>query len=109
MALKIRLRQQGSRNNQTYRIVVADGRIRRDGRYVEKLGHYIPYLEVENCSINGERLLYWLGLGAQMSDQVRALAAKNIPETLKQYLDGKEQLKKQRIIKKREKKQAGKV
>ena len=108
MALKIRLRQLGSKNNQTYRIIVADEKTRRDGKYLEKLGFYTPYLEEKNCSLDGERLRYWLDLGAQMSDQVAALAARSAPEVLKKYREDKAQLKMQKIIKKREKKQAQK-
>ena len=104
MALKIRLRQQGCKNRQTYRVVVADARCRRDGSYVEKLGWYLPYMEENNCSIDGERMSFWLKKGAQMSDQVRALASKNVPETLKEFKKEKEELYRQKIEKKREKK-----
>ncbi|MBM3198231.1 MAG: 30S ribosomal protein S16 [Chlamydiae bacterium] len=104
MALKIRLRQQGRKNEQTYRIVVADSRIRRDGSYVEKLGHYIPYLEKDGCVMDGERLLHWLSLGAKMSDQVRSLAAKTTPEALKKFQNAQEKLKQQRIMRKKAKK-----
>ena len=105
MALRIRLRQQGRKNEQTYRIVVADARVRRDGAYVEKLGHYIPYLDKdEACVLDGERLLYWLQLGAKMSDQVRALAAKKTPEALQSFRLGREELFKQIILRKKAKK-----
>lgn len=104
MALKIRLRQQGCNNRQTYRVVVADANSRRDGRYVEKLGWYLPYLEENNCSIDAERMSYWLLKGAQMSDQVKALAAKNAPEAMQAFNKEKEETSKRRIEKKREKK-----
>ncbi len=108
MALKIRLRQQGCNNRQTYRVVVADARCRRDGKYVEKLGWYLPYLTENNCKIDEERMDYWLQQGAQMSEQVKALAAKNAPEALKKFKQRKEEVAKAKILKKREKKAATK-
>lgn len=105
MALKIRLRQQGCKNAQTYRVVVADAKTRRDGKYVEKLGWYLPHLIENNCSIKGERVQYWLDLGAQMSDQVKALVAQNAPEVLKNFRAKKQELLAKKIAKKREAKQ----
>lgn len=104
MALKIRLRQQGCNNRQTYRLVVADAKCRRDGQYVEKLGWYLPYLTENNCSIDSERLSYWLSKGAEMSDQVKALTAKNAPDVLKKFQEEKQALRAQKIEKKRAKK-----
>jgi small subunit ribosomal protein S16 len=110
MALKIRLRQQGCNNRQTYRIVVADEKVRRDGRYVEKLGWYLPYLTEKNCSLDADRMLYWLQQGAQMSDQVRALAKGVAPQVLKHFNEQKQALRARRIaqrrVKKKEKKAA---
>ncbi len=99
MALKIRLRQQGSKNRQTYRIVVADVRTRRDGKYVEKIGFYLPYLAEKNCEIDSDRVMYWLHQGAQMSDQVRSLVAQVAPEALKQFEERKRAVRAKRLAK----------
>ena len=104
MALRIRLRQQGSKNRQTYRIVVADAHTRRDGKYVEKLGFYLPYLTENNCEINADRMMYWLHKGAQMSEQVKSLAAHIAPEALKQFSEHKKALRAKKVAKNRAKK-----
>ena len=104
MALKIRLRQQGSKNRQTYRIVVADSHTRRDGKYVENLGFYIPYLTEKNCEIDEDRMMYWLQKGAQMSDQVKSLAAGAAPNALKVFSEQKKAIRARKVAKKRAKK-----
>jgi len=109
MALRIRLRQQGNKNRQTYRIVVADARVRRDGKYVEKLGFYIPYLAENNCEIDADRIMYWLKQGAQMSEQVRSLATKTAPGAIKLFNEQKEELKAKKVAKKRAKKEKEKA
>ncbi len=71
MATKIRLRRTGTTNLALYRIVVADARSPRDGRFIENLGHYDPRKEgKEKVVVNLERLKYWLSVGAQMTDSV---------------------------------------
>ena len=71
MATKIRLRRTGTTNLALYRIVVADARSPRDGRFIENLGHYDPRKEgSEKVVVNIERLKYWIGVGAQMTDSV---------------------------------------
>ncbi len=71
MATKIRLRRTGTTNLALYRIVVADARSPRDGRFIENLGHYDPRKEgKEKVVVNMERLKYWLSVGAQMTDSV---------------------------------------
>lgn len=105
MALKIRLRQQGCKNGQTYRVVIADAKSRRDGKYVEKLGWYLPHLQENNCSIDGERVTHWLNLGAQMSDQVKALVEQNAPEVLQKFREKKQEIYAKKVAKRREKKQ----
>jgi small subunit ribosomal protein S16 len=71
MATKIRLRRTGTTNLALYRIVVADARAPRDGRFIENLGHYDPRKEgKEKVVVNLERLKYWLSVGAQMTDSV---------------------------------------
>lgn len=95
MALKIRLRQQGRTNYQTYRLVVADSRYPRDGKYLEMLGWYNPGLKEGNVSINAERVNHWVKLGAILSERVKSLLAKNAPSVL-QELHARELAKKQK-------------
>lgn len=73
MAVKIRMRRMGNRNNPFYRLVVADSRARRDGPSVEVLGFYNPVRQPAEFSIEEERALYWLRQGAKMSDTVKSL------------------------------------
>lgn len=101
MALKIRLRQQGCNNRQTFRVVVTDIRCKRDGKYVEKLGWYLPYLAENNCSIDGERLKYWLSQGAIMSEQVESLARSVTPDVIKEYREQKIQIQTKKTAKRR--------
>lgn len=86
MALKIRLRQQGRNNRPFYRLVVADSRSPRDGKYVESIGWYNPF-EVEldkNTYVKPDRIQHWLNLGAQMTEKVEALIAKVAPSIVRQ-------------------------
>jgi small subunit ribosomal protein S16 len=73
MAMKIRLARGGSKKRPFYRIVAADSRMPRDGRYIEKLGTYNPLLakdSEERVKMNVERIQYWLGEGAQPTDRI---------------------------------------
>ena len=73
MAIKIRLARGGSKKRPFYRIVAADSRMPRDGRYIEKLGTYNPLLakdSEERVKMDLERVKYWLGEGAQTTDRV---------------------------------------
>lgn len=73
MAMKIRLSRGGSKKRPFYRIVAADSRMRRDGRYIERLGTYNPLLpkdSEERVKMNMERIQYWLGEGAQPTDRI---------------------------------------
>lgn len=73
MAMKIRLSRGGSKKRPFYRIVAADSRMRRDGRYIERLGTYNPLLpkdSEERVKMNMERIQYWLSEGAQPSDRI---------------------------------------
>jgi small subunit ribosomal protein S16 len=92
MALKIRFRQQGSRNRQTFRLVVTDSRTRRDGKYCEELGFYNPALKNDNLKLNLERLNFWISKGAEISESAEFLIAKAAPEVIK-GLKAKEQEK----------------
>ena len=84
MAMKIRLARGGNKKRPFYRIVAADSRMPRDGRYIEKLGTYNPLLPKESeerVKMNVERVHYWLGQGAQATDRVsRMLEAANVLE-----------------------------
>ena len=71
MSVKIRLRRTGKRNAACHRIVVADERSPRDGRFIEIIGLYDPRHEDEK--IDMERVKYWLGVGAQPSETVKAI------------------------------------
>ncbi|OHC73552.1 MAG: 30S ribosomal protein S16 [Rhodospirillales bacterium RIFCSPLOWO2_12_FULL_58_28] len=73
MALKIRLSRGGAKKSPFYRIVVADARSPRDGRYVERVGAYNPMVakdHPERLVLKNERITYWLGVGAQPTDRV---------------------------------------
>jgi len=73
MAVKIRLTRKGKKKQPTYRVVVADERSPRDGRYIEQIGRYDPRQEPSVVEIENERAEYWLSVGAQPSDAVRKL------------------------------------
>ncbi|MBT1545223.1 30S ribosomal protein S16 [Curtobacterium aurantiacum] len=73
MAVKIRLKRLGKIRAPYYRIVVADSRTKRDGRVLEEIGQYHPTEEPSVIKIESERALYWLGVGAQPTEQVAAL------------------------------------
>ena len=73
MATKIRLKRFGKIRQPYYRIVVADSRKKRDGRVIEEIGKYHPTEEPSLIEIDGERAQYWLGVGAQPTEQVAVL------------------------------------
>ena len=73
MAVKIRLKRMGSKKSPFYRVVVADSRSPRDGRFIETIGTYNPLLNPAEVSINEELALQWLAYGAQPSYTVRNL------------------------------------
>lgn len=73
MAVKIRLTRKGKKKQPTYRVVVADSRAPRDGRYIEQIGRYDPRQEPSVVVIDNERATYWMSQGAQPSDAVRKL------------------------------------
>ncbi|MBQ8600896.1 MAG: 30S ribosomal protein S16 [Clostridia bacterium] len=76
MAVKIRLRRMGAKKAPTYRIVVADSRYPRDGRFIEEIGTYNPYTEPATVVIDGEKAKAWIKNGAQPTDTVKALLKK---------------------------------
>ena len=73
MAVRIRLTRKGKKKQPTYRVIVADGRSPRDGRYIEQIGRYDPRQEPSIVEIDNDRAAYWLSVGAQPSDAVRKL------------------------------------
>ena len=73
MAVKIRLKRLGKIRAPYYRIVVADSRTKRDGRVIEEIGKYHPTEEPSFIEIDSARAQYWLGVGAQPTEQVAAL------------------------------------
>jgi small subunit ribosomal protein S16 len=73
VAVRIRLRRVGTKNTPVYRIVVADGRSPRDGRFIETLGTYDPTKADPNFTLKLDRAQYWIQKGAQPSDTVRSL------------------------------------
>jgi small subunit ribosomal protein S16 len=71
--VKIRLMRRGATKRPTYRVVVADSRSPRDGRFIEKIGRYEPLEDPSLIEIDEDRALYWLSKGAQPTEQVTAL------------------------------------
>ncbi|WP_172189740.1 30S ribosomal protein S16 [Lentilactobacillus kribbianus] len=71
MAVKIRLKRMGSKKRPFYRVVVADSRSPRDGRFIENVGTYNPLTEPAQITLKEEEILNWLNNGAQPSDTVR--------------------------------------
>lgn len=84
MALKIRLRQQGRTNRQTYRLVVTDIRNPRDGKYLEMIGWYNPFSDTNNSQVNIERINYWVGQGAEVTLSAQHLIARIAPDVMKE-------------------------
>jgi small subunit ribosomal protein S16 len=74
--VKIRLRRVGAKKAPYYRIVVADSRAPRDGRFIEEVGTYNPAVESEKLKVNMDRVQYWIANGAQPTDTVRGLIKK---------------------------------
>ena len=73
MATAIRLRREGTRNSPYYKVVVADKRSPRDGKFLEILGNYDPKKPGTNYKVNVDRIDHWVKNGAQMSDTVRSI------------------------------------
>ena len=72
----IRLTRMGRKKKPFYRIVVTDSRKRRDGGWIESIGHYNPMVKEDNLTVDMERLNYWTSVGAQMSDRVKRITSK---------------------------------
>jgi len=76
MAVRIRLKRMGAKKRPFYRVVVADSRSPRDGRFIEEIGYYDPVREPAEIKIDVEKALKWLQNGAQPSDTARSLLSK---------------------------------
>ena len=76
MAVKIRMKRVGAKNAPVFRIVVADGRSPRDGKFIEELGTYQPLKKGNNFTLDLDRAKYWLSKGAQPSDTVASFIKK---------------------------------
>lgn len=77
MAVRIRLKRMGAKKRPFYRLVVADSRAARDGRFIDTVGYYDPIVEPAVVKLDEEKALDWLQKGAQPSDTVRAILKKN--------------------------------
>ncbi len=77
MAVKIRLRRMGMKKNPFYRVVVADSRSPRDGKFIEELGTYNPLVDPAEFKVDAERAKTWIKNGAQPTETVKALLKKN--------------------------------
>ena len=76
MAVKIRLRRMGAKKAPYYRVVVADSRYPRDGRFIEEVGTYNPLTEPSVFTVDGEKVKQWIANGAQPTDTVKAILKK---------------------------------
>jgi small subunit ribosomal protein S16 len=107
MALKIRLRKQGRNNRPFYRVVLTNARTPRDGKYIEALGWYNP-LEKEQehmFNIHADRVQYWVGQGAEISESVTSLLANGAPAIVKQ-MTARNVLRRAHALKKRKARKA---
>ena len=71
--VKIRLRRMGAKKAPFYRVVVADSRYPRDGRFIEEIGYYNPMVEPADVKVDSDKAKKWISNGAQMTDTVKAL------------------------------------
>ena len=77
MAVKMRLRRMGAKKAPTYRVIIADSRSPRDGRFIEEIGTYNPLTEPAQVAIDAEKAKKWIANGAQPTETVKALLKKN--------------------------------
>ena len=116
MSLKIRLSRGGAKKRPYYRVVVADSRKPRDGRYIERVGTYNPMVakdHPERLKLDDERIKYWLGVGAKPSDRVARFLGDlgmidkpPVPEQTKQHLPRAKTLERQKEAEEKAKKAA---
>lgn len=91
MAVKLRLKRMGAKAKPFYRIVAADSRSPRDGRFLEVIGTYDPVKDASKVTVNEEKALYWLNNGAQPTDTVRSILSKQ--GIMKKFADMKKSAK----------------
>ena len=77
MAVKLRLKRMGAKQKPFYRIIVADSRSPRDGRFIETVGTYDPVKADNNIAVKEDRVAYWLDNGAQPTDTVKSILSKS--------------------------------
>jgi small subunit ribosomal protein S16 len=77
MAVKIRLKRMGTKKTPFYRIVVADSKFPRDGRFIEELGYYNPLTDPADIKVNVEKAKAWIANGAQPTDTVKSILSKS--------------------------------
>lgn len=77
MAVKIRLTRKGAKKHPIYRIIVADTRSPRDGRFIEHIGHYDPNMDPPGVTLKKERYDYWISVGAQPTTVVKNIARRH--------------------------------
>ena len=83
MAVVIRFKRTGAKNRPFYRVVVADSRYPRDGRFIEQLGYYDPLTDPSTFKIDAEQFAKWIRNGARPSESVAVLMAKHAPDALR--------------------------
>jgi len=76
LAVKLRLRRMGKKKQPVYKVVAADARSPRDGKFIEAIGMYNPLTNPASIDLNEERAMYWLGVGAQPTETVKSLLSK---------------------------------
>lgn len=101
MAVKIRLRQQGRANRQTFRLVACDAHVKRDGKYLDNLGWYDPFMAENNAKIDEEKTLRWIDEGAELSEEVRSLLARVAPGVYKHWNEKRQAQKVRNAAKRR--------
>ena len=93
MSVKIRLRRMGGKKDPFFRIVVADSRSPRDGRFIESIGYYDPTTTPATVKMDEEKALEWIGKGAQVTDTVKVLLQQG--GTMKKIDEAKQQAQKE--------------
>lgn len=108
MSLRIRLRKQGKTNRPFYRLVLAEGRSPRDGKYAEMLGWYNPFEteDEKHACVHGDRVDYWLEKGAQLSDKAHALVKRFAPEVIKKHTEKQHNKRLKMLAKKKQRKKS---
>ncbi len=91
MAVKLRLKRMGAKQRPFYRVVAADSKSKRDGRFIDTVGTYNPITVPAEVKIDEEKALYWLQNGAQLTDTVRNLLSKT--GVMKKFADSKKKVK----------------